>query len=53
MFPMWFFIVLILTICYLLYLTRRTEDDFMEMSKNNWKKFQVWMKGSAEKYESR
>ncbi|MGN6164420.1 MAG: hypothetical protein ACTHOF_07760, partial [Flavisolibacter sp.] len=44
MFPVWFFIVLILLICYLLYLTRTTEETLANMSKNHIRKFQYWMK---------
>lgn len=49
MFPVWFFIVLILLICYLLYVTRTTEENFLNISRNHIKKFQYWMKGSSEK----
>lgn len=49
MFPMWFFMVLIAIICYLLYLTRTTEDTFIMMSKNHLKKFQYWIRGTSEK----
>ena len=44
MFPVWFFIVLIIVICYLLYLTRTTEETFVTMSKDRIRKFQYWMK---------
>jgi hypothetical protein len=44
MFPMWFFIILILAICYLLYLTRRTEEDLVMISRDRLKKLQVWFK---------
>lgn len=46
MLPMWFFIVLILLICYLLYITRTTEENFIMMSKNQLKRFQYWIKGA-------
>jgi hypothetical protein len=49
MLPMWFFMVLILVICYLLYITRTTEDNIMMMSRNQLRKFQYWIKGSTEK----
>jgi hypothetical protein len=49
MFPLWFFIVLIAIICYLLYLTRTTEDTLIMMSKNRLKKFQYWIKGTSDK----
>lgn len=45
MLPMWIFIVLITLICYLLYITRTTEENFLMMSKNHLKKFQYWVKG--------
>lgn len=35
MFPMWFFIVLIVLICYLLYATRTTEKDLETLSKSH------------------
>ncbi len=47
MFPMWFFIVLVAIICYLLYLTRTTEENFIMMGKNHLKKFQYWIKGTT------
>lgn len=49
MFPVWFFIVLILLICYLLYVTRTTEENIMNISRNGIRKFQYWMKGLSEK----
>jgi hypothetical protein len=49
MFPMWFFLVLIAIICYLLYLTRTTDETFIMMSKSRLKKFQYWMKGTLNK----
>lgn len=45
MFPVWFFLVLMLLICYLLYLTRTTEETFLSMSRNHLRKLQYWMKG--------
>lgn len=48
MFPLWFFIVLIAIICYLLYLTRMTEDNFIVISKDRLKRFQYWIKGTTE-----
>jgi len=45
MFPLWFFIVLITVICYLLYITRTTEETFIMISKNHLKKIQYWIKG--------
>lgn len=44
MFPVWFFILMILVICYLLYVTRTTEEDILMISKNQWKRMQYWMK---------
>lgn len=44
MFPVWFFILLISVICYLLYITRTTEEDILVMSKNHLKRLQYWMK---------
>lgn len=44
MLPVWFFIVLILIIAYLLYITRTTEETLLNMSKNHVKKVQYWMK---------
>ncbi|MFL5773588.1 MAG: hypothetical protein ACJ75F_10545 [Flavisolibacter sp.] len=48
MFPMWFFIVLIMIICYLLYITRTTEENLLAMSRNHFRKIQFWVKGSAD-----
>jgi uncharacterized membrane protein YukC len=44
MFPVWFFILLIAVICYLLYVTRTTEEDIVAMSKNYLKQMQYWVK---------
>lgn len=49
MFPLWFFIVLITIICYLLYLTRTTEEDIIVISKNHFKRIQYWIKRSPDK----
>jgi hypothetical protein len=49
MVPMWFFIVLIAVICYLLYLTRTTEETLLMMSRNHLKRIQYWIKGTANK----
>jgi hypothetical protein len=49
MLPMWFFMVLITIICYLLYITRTTEENFIMMSKTRLKKFQYWIKGTTVK----
>jgi hypothetical protein len=45
MLPVWFFITLIVLICYLLYITRTNEDNFIIMSRNQVKKLQYWIKG--------
>jgi hypothetical protein len=47
MFPVWFFILVISAICYLLYITRTTEEDILMMSKNQLKRLQFWMKDSV------
>lgn len=44
MLPVWFFIVLIVLIGYLLYITRTTEDTLLTMSKAQMKKVQYWMR---------
>ncbi|MGZ3839456.1 MAG: hypothetical protein ACXVMS_00450 [Flavisolibacter sp.] len=44
MIPVWFFIVLILLIFYLLYLTRTTDETLIEMSRNHIRRFQDWKK---------
>jgi hypothetical protein len=46
MVPMWFFLVLIAVICYLLYLTRTTEETLLMMSRNHLKRIQFWIKGT-------
>jgi hypothetical protein len=48
MLPVWFFIVLMSVICYLLYVTRTTEETFLNMSKTQIKKLQYWMRGTTE-----
>ena len=47
MFPVWFFIVLISVICYLLYLTRTTDDDIVMMGKAHLKRLQYWVKDNV------
>ena len=47
MFPVWFFILLICVICYLLYITRTTEEDILLMSKNQLKRLQYRMKDNV------
>jgi len=49
MFPMWFFIVLIVLICSLLFITRTTEESFVMMSKNSLKKLGFRARSAAEK----
>ena len=44
MFPMWFFIVLIVLICYLLYATRTTEKDLETLSKHQANRLQYLAK---------
>ena len=44
MLPVWFFIVLIAGICYLLYITRTTEEDILMMGKTQIKRLQYWVK---------
>jgi hypothetical protein len=44
MIPVWFFFVLIGLICYLLYITRTTEDTLLVMGKNNLKKMNYWFR---------
>jgi hypothetical protein len=45
MIPMWFFIALIVLICYLLYVTRTTEETIVTMSRERLKRFQFWCRG--------
>jgi hypothetical protein len=45
MIPMWFFIALIVLICYLLYVTRTTEETIVTMSRERLKRFQYWCRG--------
>lgn len=52
MFPMWFFIVLMMLIFSLLYLTRTTEESFVTMSKNQFKRFQFWIRGTRNSQRS-
>ncbi len=49
MFPVWFFLVLMTVICYLLYVTRTTEDDLLVMSKNQIRNLQYWIKNTPSK----
>ena len=44
MFPMWFFIVLIVLIGYLLYITRPSEESFGVMCKNRLDKVNYWIR---------
>jgi len=45
MFSVWFFLTLIVVICYLLYITRTTEDNFITICKNHGKRIQCWLTG--------
>lgn len=44
MFPVWFFIVLLVVIAYLLYITRPSEDNIAVISKSQLRKFQYWFR---------
>jgi hypothetical protein len=44
MFPMWFFIILLVLIGYLLYITRPSEETFGMMCKSQLDKVQYWFK---------
>lgn len=44
MFPVWFFILLILVISYLLYITRPTEDSIVVLGRNQLRKLQYWLR---------
>jgi hypothetical protein len=44
MFPVWFFILLLLVISYLLYVTRPTEDSIVVLGKNQIRKLQYWFR---------
>ena len=41
MFPLWFFVLLIAVVCYLLYVTRTTEEDLVLMSRTHLKNVQA------------
>lgn len=47
MIPVWFFVVLILTICYLLYITRTNEESFIVMSRNRLRRLQYWFRNTG------
>jgi hypothetical protein len=47
MLPVWFFLVLISGICYLLYITRATDEDILMIGKNQLKRLQYWVKENA------
>jgi hypothetical protein len=47
MFPVWFFIILIVVIGYLLYVTRTTEDNFIMICKNHGKRIHCWLTGKT------
>lgn len=49
MLPVWFFIVLMLLICYLLFVIRTPEETVAGMNKNQFKRIQFWMKELATK----
>ena len=44
MFPVWFFILLILLISYLLYITRPSEESIVVLGKNQLRKIQYWFR---------
>lgn len=47
MFPMWFFIILIVLIGYLLYITRPSEESFTMMCKNQLDKMTYWIRPNS------
>jgi hypothetical protein len=47
MFPMWFFIILIVLIGYLLYITRPSEESFTVMCKNHLSKMNFWLRPNS------
>lgn len=46
MLPLWFFVVLVVVIAYLLFITRPGEENISVISRNHWRKFQNLMKGN-------
>jgi hypothetical protein len=44
MFPVWFFVILIVVICYLLYITRPSEESILATSRNRIRKVQFWFR---------
>ncbi|WP_165871365.1 hypothetical protein [Flaviaesturariibacter flavus] len=47
MFPVWFFILLLVLISYLLYITRPTEDSIVVQGKNHLRRLQeAWFRRS-------
>jgi len=47
MFPLWFFIILVAIICYLLILTRPSEQSIVMIGKDKWRKFQKVFRSSS------
>jgi hypothetical protein len=45
MFPMWFFILLVILICYLLIITRPSEESILVSSRHQLRRIQFWIKG--------
>lgn len=44
MFPVWFFILLIVMISYLLYITRPSEESIAVLGRNQLRKLQYWFR---------
>lgn len=49
MFPVWFFGMLMVIICYLLYITRPSNESLVMMSRNRIRKLQFWVRSSISK----
>lgn len=44
MFPMWFFILLLILICYLLIITRPSEESIFATSRHQLRRIQFWIR---------
>lgn len=47
MFPVWFFAVLVSMICYLLFITRPSNESLAAMSRTRIRKLQFWVRSNV------
>lgn len=44
MFPLWFFIILLILICYLLIITRPSDESIIVTGRTHFRRIQLWIR---------